>query len=76
MLARIRPGAEPSQILAESAEAMRPRIDEAAFPEPYYKEAALRTLAFPGHLSHTVGMAVHDVGSYISRLSSREPSLP
>jgi Xaa-Pro aminopeptidase len=65
LLARIRPGAEPSRILAESAEAMRPRIDEAAFPEPYYKEAALRTLAFPGHLSHTVGMAVHDVGSYV-----------
>jgi Xaa-Pro aminopeptidase len=64
LLARIRPGAEPAQILEESAEAMRPRIDEAAFPEPYYKEAALRTLAFPGHLSHTVGMAVHDVGSY------------
>jgi len=64
LLARIRPGAEPAQILEESAEAMRHRIDEAAFPEPYYKEAALRTLAFPGHLSHTVGMAVHDVGSY------------
>ena len=64
LLARIRPGAEPAQILEESAEAMRPRIDEAAFPEPYYREAALRTLAFPGHLSHTVGMAVHDVGSY------------
>jgi Xaa-Pro aminopeptidase len=66
LLARIRPGAEPAQILAESAEAMRPRIDEAAFPEACYREAALRTLAYPGHLSHTVGMAVHDVGSYMS----------
>jgi Xaa-Pro aminopeptidase len=66
LLARIRPGAEPAQILKESAEAMRPRIEATAFPEPYYREAAFRTLEFPGHLSHTVGMAVHDVGSYAS----------
>ena len=29
-----------------------------------YKEAARRTLEFRGHLSHPVGLSVHDVGNY------------
>ena len=64
LLARIRPGAKAVDILSGAAETMRSRIEEMSFPEPFYKEAALRTLEFPGHMSHTVGMAVHDVGSY------------
>ena len=35
--------------------------------KPYgaiYAEAAQRTLTYRGHLSHPVGMAVHDVGAY------------
>jgi Xaa-Pro aminopeptidase len=66
LLSRIRPGAEPAAILEESAAEMRSRIEATEFPEPIYREAALRTLDFPGHLSHTVGMAVHDVGTYMN----------
>ncbi|MGA3353400.1 MAG: aminopeptidase P N-terminal domain-containing protein [Acidimicrobiales bacterium] len=66
LLSRIRPGAEPTTILKETAEEMRSRIEATEFPEAIYREAALRTLDFPGHLSHTVGMAVHDVGTYMN----------
>ena len=64
LLARIRPGADPATILGQAAASMRSVIEATEFPEPIYREAALRALDFPGHLSHTVGMAVHDVGSY------------
>jgi Xaa-Pro aminopeptidase len=32
--------------------------------KPVYEEAARRMRSFAGHLSHPVGMAVHDVGDY------------
>jgi Xaa-Pro aminopeptidase len=34
------------------------------FSKPIYEDAVQRMLKFSGHLSHTVGMAVHDVGRY------------
>jgi Xaa-Pro aminopeptidase len=64
VLARLRPGVLPAQVLAEAADAMRPVIESTRFSKPIYKEAALRMLDFKGHLSHPVGMAVHDVGEY------------
>jgi Xaa-Pro aminopeptidase len=64
LLGRIRPGAMPSDILDESAAKMRDRIEELRFPERAYKEAALAALPLTGHLSHPVGMSVHDVGDY------------
>jgi Xaa-Pro aminopeptidase len=67
LLKRIRPGVLPCQILAESAEEMRPIVDSTRFSKPIYEEAARRTLDFRGHLSHPVGMAVHDVGHYFDR---------
>ncbi|HZT41699.1 MAG TPA: aminopeptidase P N-terminal domain-containing protein [Chthonomonadaceae bacterium] len=67
VLGRIRPGVLPEQILAEAAEEMRPIVEGTAFSKPIYQEAARRTLDWRGHLSHPVGMAVHDVGSYFDR---------
>jgi Xaa-Pro aminopeptidase len=67
LLARIRPGVLPQQILDEAAAQMRPVVEEAAWSKPIYQQAARRTLDFKGHLSHPVGMAVHDVGEYFSR---------
>ena len=67
VLERIRPGVLPEQVLAESAEAMRPIVEGTAFSKPIYQAAARRTLDFRGHLSHPVGMAVHDVGRYFDR---------
>ncbi len=63
-LRRVRPGARPADILEESAAVMRDRIGSLGFSEPPYKEAALAALEWNGHLSHPVGMSVHDVGDY------------
>jgi Xaa-Pro aminopeptidase len=67
LLARIVPGRTPDEILDDAAAAMRERIDATTFSKPHYREAAEDSLVFRGHLSHPVGMAVHDVGSYRGR---------
>ncbi len=67
LLTRIRPEATPRQVLAEAADAMRPLVERAEFAKPIYREAARKALDFAGHLSHPVGMAVHDVGRYFDR---------
>jgi len=64
LMRRVRPGAMPASILEESAATMRERIEELDFSEPPYREAALAALEWNGHLSHPVGMSVHDVGDY------------
>jgi Xaa-Pro aminopeptidase len=61
---RIRPGVTPDAVLDEAAEEMRLRLAETRFSSPAYRRAADQALKFRGHLSHPVGMAVHDVGSY------------
>jgi Xaa-Pro aminopeptidase len=66
VLKRLRPGALPQELLAEAAEEMRPIVESTPFSKPIYAEAARKALDFRGHLSHPVGMAVHDVGSYFS----------
>ena len=67
VLKRIRPGAMPRQVLRDAAEEMRAVIEATAFSKPIYAAAAQRCLGFEGHLSHPVGMAVHDVGRYSDR---------
>lgn len=67
LLQRIRPGKLPAAVLAETASHMAAVIEETQFSKPVYQAAALRALEFTGHLSHPVGMAVHDVGSYSDR---------
>jgi Xaa-Pro aminopeptidase len=64
LLALLRPGALPDDILAEAAGVMRERIEQLHFPGSAYRDAALAALRFAGHLSHPVGMSVHDVGDY------------
>ena len=55
----------PTQIRQEAAKAMEPVFARTKFSKPIYEQAA-RTLVENGGgvFSHTVGMAVHDVGSY------------
>lgn len=60
----IRPGLTPDRILSEAAEEMKIVIDTTSFSKPIYEQSARRALDFKGHLSHPVGMSVHDVGSY------------
>jgi len=67
ILSRIRPGATPEDVMAEAAQRMAQVLAKWTFSKPVYETAARKTLEFKGHLSHPVGMAVHDVGSYFSR---------
>jgi Xaa-Pro aminopeptidase len=41
-------------------------IKKYSFSKEIYRKAAERALEFRGHLSHSVGMSVHDVGDYSS----------
>jgi Xaa-Pro aminopeptidase len=65
VMTRIRPGVTPMQIRQEAAKAMESVFARTKFSKPLYEKAA-RTLVDTGGgvFSHTVGMAVHDVGSY------------
>ncbi len=67
LLRRIRPGVLASQIHAEAASEMAEAIAATRFSKEVYAAAARRMLEFKGHLSHPVGMAVHDVGNYTSQ---------
>ncbi len=65
IMTRIRPGATSRQIMDEAKTAMEPIFAKTKFSKPIY-EKACRTLVETGGgvFSHTVGMAVHDVGRY------------
>ncbi len=67
LLSRIRPNVMPDQVLDEAAAEMRRVWEEWEFSKEIYREDARRTLEFRGHLSHPVGMAVHDAGEYRHR---------
>jgi Xaa-Pro aminopeptidase len=64
LIGRIRPGITAPEILRGAAEAMRDELEQSRFSKPAYRSACERALDFAGHLSHPVGMSVHDVGSY------------
>lgn len=70
---RIRPGTRPDDVLDEAAEEMRELLTATQFSSAAYRRAAEEALDFRGHLSHPVGMAVHDVGSY--KQGTFEPGL-
>jgi len=64
LLGLIRPGVTDTQIQKEAAAQMAKVIENTRFSRDIYEAAAWRTLEFPYHMSHCVGMAVHDVGHY------------
>jgi Xaa-Pro aminopeptidase len=64
LLSLIGPGALAADIMDEAAETMRVVISKTAWSKPHYEAAARGALAFRGHLSHTVGLDVHDAGNY------------
>lgn len=65
VLTRIRPGVTASQIHDEAKKAMEPVFVRTKFSKPIYEKAARRLVETGGGVfSHTVGMAVHDVGGY------------
>jgi Xaa-Pro aminopeptidase len=65
ILARIRPGVETRQIMAEARKAMEPVFARTKFSKPIYEKAARALVDRGGGVfSHPVGMAVHDDGAY------------
>lgn len=67
LLRRLKPGVLAAAVLEEAGAEMKRVIDATSWSRPSFKEAALETLQYSGHLSHPVGMAVHDVGDYKDR---------
>jgi len=68
ILKRIRPGITPNSIMTEAAEELEPLIQRTAFIKPYYETAVRKMVKTGGGVfSHTVGMAVHDVGTYFRK---------
>ena len=69
VMTRIRPGVSTQAVLAEARQAMDPILARTKFSKAIYEQAAKRMLETSGGVfSHTVGMAVHDVGSYRAML--------
>lgn len=64
LLRLLRPGVTAEQVRDEAAAEMTSVVNRTKFLKPIYEEAARRALVFSHHLSHPVGMAVHDVGHY------------
>jgi Xaa-Pro aminopeptidase len=65
VMTRIRPGVTPMQIRQEAAKAMESVFARTKFSKPIYEKAARALVDTGGGVfSHTVGMAVHDVGTY------------
>jgi Xaa-Pro aminopeptidase len=64
LLNLIRPGVTDKRIQQEAAAAMLSVVEDTSFSKEIYEAAARRTLEFAYHMSHCVGMAVHDVGHY------------
>jgi Xaa-Pro aminopeptidase len=59
VLKRIRPGVTPDQIMQGARADMEAVLKATKFSKPIYEKAARKCY---GHLSHAVGMDVHDVG--------------
>ena len=65
IMSRIRPGVMTQQIMTEARQAMEPVFARTKFSKEPYERAARRLVENGGGVfSHTVGMAVHDVGNY------------
>ena len=64
LLKYFRPGVSAEQVMDETATDMEKYLSTAKFSKPHYEKACREALKFRGHLSHPVGMGVHDVGDY------------
>jgi Xaa-Pro aminopeptidase len=64
LLKRIRAGVTADQVTDGAREEMAPLVDQLKVSKEIYRNAARGMLEFRGHLSHPVGMTVHDVGNY------------
>lgn len=67
LLELIRPGLTADEIHSKAAERMAQVVETTRWSKPAHEAAARNTLEFKGHLSHPVGMTVHDVAGYRDR---------
>ena len=67
LLRYIKPGVTKEQVLEAAAADMSKVLESFSFSKETYRKAAEAALTFGGHMSHPVGMSVHDVGSYRDR---------
>ena len=64
LLKRIKPGVTPQKVLEGARTEMEQVLKSTNFSKEYYRKAAEGMFTFRGHLSHPVGLTVHDVGNY------------
>jgi len=64
LIKRIKAGVTPQSVLEGARGEMREVLKKTTFTKDYYRKAAEGMFTFRGHLSHPVGMTVHDVGNY------------
>lgn len=64
LLKHLRPGITGEKVTELAKEEMEQVAARTDWLKPAYAKAARWSLDFPWHLSHPVGMAVHDVGHY------------
>jgi Xaa-Pro aminopeptidase len=64
LMSLIRPGTTTDRILEDAAKKMGEVLERTSFASETHERAAREALSFRGHLSHPVGLAVHDVGDY------------
>ena len=67
LLRLIRPGLTTDQIYRAAESEATPIVESTNWSKPIYRKAAQDVLTYDRHLTHPVGMAVHDVGEYRDR---------
>ncbi|QQS40438.1 MAG: aminopeptidase P family protein [Acidobacteriota bacterium] len=63
LFAYVRPGVTSDFVLDSAAKVMEKYLEKQTFVKPEYERAVRESLKFRGHFQHSVGMAVHDVGT-------------
>jgi Xaa-Pro aminopeptidase len=64
----IRPGVTAEQITAEASARMKPVVESTKWSHPSWEQGARASLQFPFMMTHPVGMTVHDVGHYRTKV--------
>ena len=64
LIRRIKPGVTAAQVLDGARAEMQNVAGRVKLSKAIYRDAVQKALDFRGHLSHPVGMTVHDVGVY------------
>jgi len=64
LLKQIRPNRTSNEIMDAAAAEMKTYIESRKWSKPHYEVAVRNALSFRGHLSHGVGMSVHDAANY------------